>query len=181
MRKVFLLFILVFSACYDLWGSAAGLSLPAAVETADLIARIRIDEDVEVIPLLTATRSDNGKVVYSTTSENPEEYRKVATASIVESFKGGRTGDQIKIRHTNGYGCPNVIYQKGTEYIVFLQKESDSNKYVTMNYYAGQFRVEGQQILGFYLMPGYKHPESGRLHSEQVTAILRAAIQKAEK
>lgn len=107
-----------------------------------------------------------------------EEYRNVATASLVDIFKAPEGADKITIQHTNGYACPNVRYKKGREYIVFLRKVVDSDNYVTMNYYAGQFRIENNQVLAFYLMPGYKNPDDLRLPYQRIVDFLKNAIQK---
>lgn len=181
MKKIALQLILVMLSVTVSWGSAVGLTLPEAIDKADIIAHIRIDDDLEIIPHVTQSgnhiRTDNGFTISVTNNTTePEKYRNRATATILDSFKGGAPGKTIQIRHTNGYTCPNVIYQTGREYIVFLHKEADSPYYVTMNYYAGQFRIEEKQVLSFYLMPGYQHPDQLRLPYEQVFRFLKQAI-----
>lgn len=178
MKKLAVHFILALFTINAAWGKAAGLSLPEALEQADIIAHIRIEDDLEIIPRTKRTRSDDGTITVSTNSSNPEEYRKIATASILDVFKSDKADAKIKIRHTNGYGCPNVIYQKGNEYIVFLTKEPDSEYYTTMNFYAGQFRVEEEQVTGFYLLPGYTYPDDLKAPYSRVSAFLHNVMQK---
>jgi hypothetical protein len=178
MKKIALYFIVALFSITTSWGMAVGLSIPDALERADIIAHIRIEDDVEIMPAIIRTKTDDGKVAFSTNSTDPEKYRKIATASLIHTFKAPQGQDKIKIRHTNGYVCPNVRYQKGKEYIVFLRKEADSDHYVTMNFYAGQFKIEEGQVVAFYLMPGYKHPDDLRLPYGRVSVFLNDAIQK---
>jgi hypothetical protein len=181
MKKITLHLLLPLLAIHVCWGMAVGLSLPDAIEKADIIAHIRIDDDLEVIPGFTKSQTDDETFTISTNSTNPGEYRKIATASLIHAFKASGGQDKIKIRHTNGFTCPNVRYQKGGEYIVFLRKEVGSDFYVTMNYYAGQFELEGDQVVAFYLMPDYKHPDDLRLPYGRVAEILNNAIQKQKR
>lgn len=178
MKKITLHLVLTILAVQVSWGMAAGLSLPDAITKADIIAHIRIDDDLELIPMFTKTKTSDGKITYSPNSTDPQKYRKIATASVVYAFKAPETENKIKILHTNGFTCPNVIYRKGKEYIVFLRKETDSNHYVTMNSYAGQFKIEDGHVMGFYLMDGYKRPEDLRLPYERVTTFLKESIQR---
>ncbi len=181
MKKTLLSLVLVLISSHICFGMAVGLSLEDAIERADVIAHIRITDDLEVIPRFTRTESKNGTVSFSTNSNDPDKYRNLAIASIVHDFKGSIEKSEIKIQHTNGYGCPNVIYRVGEEYIVFLRKDSDSDTYVTMNFYAGQFRMEADQVVAFYLMSGYKHPDDLRLPYERVSAFLKKAIRNNKR
>lgn len=178
MKKFAIHFILAFFTINAAWGKAAGLSLPEALEQADIIAHIRIDNDFEIIPSTNGVRDDHGTINLAMNSENPRQYRKTATALILQAFKSDQEGKTIEIRHTNGFACPNVVYQKGNEYVVFLKKEPNSEYYTTMNFYAGQFRVEEEQVTGFYLLPGYTHPDDLKVPYSRVSAFLHDAMQK---
>jgi hypothetical protein len=178
MNRITFLCALSILGIQSSWGMAVGLFLPESIEKADIVAHIRIDEDVEIIPAWITSKTENGFTAFSSNPSEPEKYRKVATASLLHSFKAPNGIDKILIRHTNGFGCPNVRYTKGAEYIVFLQKEKDSEYYRTMNYYNGQFKIEEGQVVRFYLMPGYKYPEDLRMPYERVTAFLEELMQK---
>jgi len=178
MKTIALNCFLALLAVSASWGMAFGLTLPDASNRADIVAHIRVDDDLEVSPRFKHTRNADGSVTVSSSSDDPNAYTKIATASVVRAIKGYEGSNPIKIRHTNGFGCPNVIYQKGKEYIVFLRKEPGSDYYVTMNFYAGQFKIENGQVVAFYLMHGYKHPDDLRLPYERVITFLTESIQK---
>ncbi len=181
MKKIALYLVLTLLAVQASWGMALGLSLPDAITKADIIAHIRIDDDLEIIPIFIKTKTADGKTTFPPNSVDPKKYRKIATASLFYAFKASGSEDKIKILHTNGFTCPNVIYRKEKEYIVFLRKDPDSDHYVTMNSYAGQFKIEDGHVTGFYLMDGYKRPEDLRLPYERVATFLKESIQKETK
>lgn len=118
------------------FGKSGGISVLDGIQNADVIARVRIDDDFEVLP-----RYASG--------QNLREYRNLATASLIETFRAPPGVDKIKIQHMNSLACPNVIYTKGREYVVFLQKAVDSEGYVTMGTNSGQFRIEDDQVARF--------------------------------
>ncbi len=182
MKSVAIFLVLAFLSIDQSWAKAAGL--PADVfESADLIARIRVDDDIEVIPIPRYGRDYNDKGIVSpetvkaAVAAAPREYRKLATASIIQAFKGGKSGDKIKIRHTNSLACPNVFYKKDAEYLVFLTKEPDFSAYVTMSSYNGQFPIEANQIFSPYRIPGYSGKFSdGHAPYARVANFLRSAV-----
>lgn len=178
MKRIAIQFIFSIFMMNASWGIALGLDLPDAIKRADIIAHIRVDDDLEIIPGIKHSRGAGGRIIISTNPDDRRKYRKIATASIIHNFKGYEGNQPIKIRHTNGFICPNVVYRKGGEYIVFLRKEPDSDYYVTMNSYAGQFKIEDSQVVAFYLMDGYRHPDDLRLPYERVVTFLRETIQK---
>ncbi|HWL51688.1 MAG TPA: hypothetical protein VNQ90_04590 [Chthoniobacteraceae bacterium] len=182
MKNIALQLILCMVAIHASWGMAVGLVLPDAIKRADLIAHIRIDDDLEISPRFKRTSNADGGVTIALLggSDDPEAYTRIATASIVHTFKGGEGTGTIKIRHTNGFTCPNVIYQAGEEYIVFLRKEPDSDHYLTMNHYAGQFKMEDGQVIAFYLINNYKHPDDLRLPYGRVSTFLKESIKEQE-
>ena len=180
MKKIAIYLALTLSAVQACWGMAMGLSLPGAITKADIIAHIRIDDDSAITPPSTRNQTADGKITVSNHSADPKKYTKIATASLVHAFKASKTGDKIKILHTNGFTFPNVIYRKGKEYIVFLRKELDADHYVTMNSYTGQFKIENGLVTGFYLIDGYKRPDDLHLPYERVATFLNESIQKQE-
>ena len=97
MKTVFLATFLFGLSCMNMSGKIAGLSLEKAIEEADIIAHIRIISDVQLVPY--------------TPKADPREYKKIATATVLTPLKGCKAGDTLKLNHTNGFGCPNVIYR----------------------------------------------------------------------
>jgi hypothetical protein len=162
MKTVFLATFLFSLSCMNMSGKAAGLSLEKAIEEADIIAHIRITSDVQIIPY--------------TPKVDPREYKKIATATVLTPFKGCKAGDTIKLNHTNGFGCPNVIYRTQREYIIFLRKSSDEGRFNTMNFYSGQFPIEDGMVLGFRLLPGYRYPDDLRLPLTKVLDFLSREV-----
>ena len=149
MKTAFLISFVFGLSCMNVSGKIAGFSLENALKEAHIIAHIRITSDIQMIPY--------------TSKLDPREYRRIATATVLTSFKGSKAGDTLKLNHTNGFGCPNVIYTTEREYIVFLKKSSDEGRFDTMNLYAGQFQIEDGMVLGFYLLRGYRYPDDLRL------------------
>lgn len=180
MESLILQFIFCVLAIHASWGMAAGLVLQDAIQRADLIVHIRVDDDLEISPRFQHTRNPDGSftMMFPGNPEDPHAYTRRATASVVHAFQGDAGGRPIKIRHSNGFTCPNVSYHKGEEYIAFLQKEPDSDHYVTMNYYAGQFKVEEGEVIAFYLMEGYKYPDDLRLPYSRVATFLKESVEK---
>jgi len=162
MKTVFLATFLFGLSCMNMSGKIAGLSLEKALKEADIIAHIRITSAVQIIPY--------------TPKLDPREYRRIATATVLTSFKGCKAGDTLKLNHTNGFGCPNVIYRAECEYIVFLRKSSDEGRLDTMNLYAGQFPIEDGMVLGFYLLRGYRYPDDLRLPLTRVLDFLSCEV-----
>ncbi len=158
MKTVFLATFLFGLSCMNMSGKIAGLSLEKAIEEADIIARIRIISDVQLVPY--------------TPKADPREYKKIATATVLTPLKGCKAGDTLKLNHTNGFGCPNVIYRTEGEYIVFLRKSSSEGHFDTMNLYAGQFPIEDGMVLGFYLLRGYRYPDDLKLPLTRVLDFL---------
>lgn len=180
MKNFALAFFLTLVGTHASWGKAVDLSLPEAIAEADIIARIRVDDDVSLVPLK-VTRTPDGKVQMSRTLTEFQEYLNLATVTIVQSFKGDlREGSEIKLLHTTCF-CPSVIYEKGREYVVFLRKRTDSDRYETMNYYAGQFPIEGDKVTVFYLIRGFSDAKDGLLPYKQVSAFLKEAIEKQKR
>ena len=158
MKTAFLISFVFGLLCMNVSGKIAGFSLEKALKEADIIAHIRITSDVQIIPY--------------TPKLDPREYRRIATATVLTSFKGCKAGDTLKLNHTNGFGCPNVIYRTECEYIVFLRKSSDEGRFDTMNLYAGQFPIQDDMVLGFYLLRGYRYPDDLRLPLARVLDFL---------
>src|SRR4029450_1630117 len=115
MKTAFLISVVFGLLCMNVSGKIAGFSLEKGLKEADIIAHIRVTSDVQIIPY--APKLD------------PREYGRIATATVLTSFKGCKTGDTLKLNHTNGFGCPNVIYRTESEYIVFLRKSSDEGRF----------------------------------------------------
>ena len=187
MKSLAVFLVLAFLSVDQSWAKAG--PLPTDVfESADLIARVRIDDDLEVIPTpqygrdYTAEGIVSADVVKAATSAKPSEYRKLATASIIQTFKGGKAGEKIQIRHTNDLVCPNIHYKKGGQYLVFLTREPDSSAYVTMSTYNGQFLIEDDQIFSPYRIPGYNGKFSDPpAPYARVANFLRDAVAKAKQ
>ena len=158
MKTACLTAVLCGLLCMNVSGKISGFSLAKSLKEADVIARIRITSDAEIIP--------------HTPKLDPREYRRIATATVLTPFKGCKAGDTLKLNHTNGFGCPNVIYTTEHEYIVFLRKSSDEGRFDTMNLYAGQFPIEDGMVLGFYLLRGYRYPDDLRLPLTKVVDFL---------
>jgi len=158
MKTVLLATFLFGLLCMNVSGKISGFSLEKSLKEADIIAHIRITSDVQIIPY--APKLD------------PREYRRIAAATVLTSFKGCKAGDTLKLNHTNGFGCPNVIYTTEREYIVFLKKSSAEGRFDTMNLYAGQFQIEDGMVLGFYLLRGYRYPDDLRLPLAKVLDFL---------
>jgi hypothetical protein len=158
MKTAFLISWVFGLLCMNVSGKISGFSLENSLKEADIIAYIRITSDVEIIP--------------HTPKLDPREYRRIATAKVLTPFKGCKAGDTLKLNHTNGFGCPNVIYTTEREYIVFLKKSSDEGRFDTMNLYAGQFKIEDGMVLGFYLLRGYRYPDNLRLPLAKVLDFL---------
>jgi hypothetical protein len=158
MKTVFLATFLFGLLCLNVSGKISGFSLEKSLKEADIIAHICVTSDVEIIPY--APKLD------------PREYRRIATATVLIPFKGCKAGDTVKLNHTNGFGCPNVIYTTEREYIVFLRKSSDEGRFDTMNLYAGQFPIQDGMVLGFYLLRGYRYPDDLRLPLAKVLDFL---------
>jgi hypothetical protein len=158
MRTVLATAFLFGVLCMNVSGKIAGFSLEKSLKEADIIAHIRIISDVEIIPY--------------TPKLDPREFRRIATATALTPLKGCKAGDTIKLNHTNGFGCPNVIYRTEGEYIVFLRKSSDEGRFDTMNLYAGQFPIEDGMVLGFYLLRGYRYQHDLRLPLSRVLDFL---------
>jgi predicted small lipoprotein YifL len=161
-------------------GLAAGLSMPEAVVEADVIAHIRVVDDVEVVPD-SITKRDGNTLTVSMNIEKLGEYRHVATAKLVETFKGAAGEKTIEIRHTNGFGCPNVHYKNGDDCLVFLRKEPGTDRYVTMNFYAGKFPIEDGGVRGFYIMPNFVREKDSILPYARVAAFLTEAVREHGK
>jgi hypothetical protein len=158
MKTALLAAVLVGLLCINVSAKISGFSLEKSLKEADIIAHIRVTSDVEIISY--APKLD------------PREYRRIATATVLTPFKGCKTGDTLKLNHTNGFGCPNVIYTTEREYIVFLRKHSDEGRFDTMNLYAGQFPIQDGMVLGFYLLRGYRYPDDLRLPLAKVLDFL---------
>lgn len=158
MKTVLLSAFLFGLLCMNVSGKISGFSLEKSLKEADIIAYIRIISDVQIIRY--AAKLD------------PREYRRIATATVLTPFKGCKAGDTLKLNHTNGFGCPNVIYRTECEYIVFLKKSSDEGRFDTMNLYAGQFPIEDGMVLGFYLLRGYHYPDDLKLPLTRVLDLL---------
>jgi hypothetical protein len=161
MKTAFLTAFLFGLLCMNVSGKISGFSLEKSLKEADIIAHIRITSD-EIIPY--APKLD------------PREYRRIATATVLTPFKGCKAGDTLKLNHTNGFGCPNVIYTTEREYIVFLRKSSGEGRFDTMNLYAGQFPIEDGMVLGFYLLRGYRYPDDLKLPLTRVLDFLSREV-----
>jgi hypothetical protein len=128
--------------CINVSAKISGFSLEKSLKEADIIAHIGVTSDVEIIPY--APKLD------------PREYRRIATATVLTPFKGCKAGDTLKLNHTNGFGCPNVIYTTELDYIFFLRKAYDEGRFDTMNIFYGQFPLHDGFVFGFY--PGARLP-----------------------
>lgn len=184
MKSLALHLFLVLCMIRTASGKAAGLP-EDVVEKADLIAYVRVADNLDLLADIKSEKVRDPKYVESLSAlleefKDSSKYREIATATPLQVFKGPTDVAAVKIRHTNGYGCPNVSYAKDKGYIVFLQKEAGSDCYVTMCYYNGQFPVEDGKVAGFYLMPRGDSLGNSKPPYEQVAAFLKEAVQKAK-
>ncbi len=148
MRAGLIFLLLITIACRGL-SLGVALSEYEARNKSDLIAHIEI----------TATSAPPARLGTSTDQEFGR-FRRVATAKVLTAVKGCNAGDTLSLNFDNGYACPNVIYQKEEECLVFLTK-TDSGAYNTMNLYCGRFSVKAGQVAYFNLM--YPHGQAPEL------------------
>ena len=87
MKTVLLATFLFGLLCMNVSGKISGFSFEKSLKEADIIAHIRITSDVQIIPY--APKLD------------PREYRRIAAATVLTSFKGCKAGDTLKLNHTN--------------------------------------------------------------------------------
>lgn len=165
--KPLLSIVLFFSFCLGALGMAMGLNLPQALQQADVIARIKILDSPESAP---ATGQP------SPTKTNA--YQRLARAEILDSAKGMKAGSIILIEHDNGFACPNIIYSKGDDCIVFARKLKNGH-YETMNTYAGCFRIEKGVVADFYLFS--EQPQlATNAKPEDILSELRRLLKKPQ-
>ena len=112
------------------------LTLPEALEQADVIACVRVESVADI--------SGREKLPSGT-------YRRTASVKVLESLKGAEPTQTITFDHDNGYTCPNVILMTGQTAIIFARK-LPSGHYEVMNTYAGLFSVSGDIVDEFYLL-----------------------------
>ncbi len=180
MKPLFSLLIAIsFIPCFA-WAKSAPLFLPDAVEEADIIAHIRVLENTDLSPPRPRhRRNEDGSVTVEGRFFHSEEYQRTATVIVVPGIKGGQKGQPLLIGHSNGLTCPNVFYETGGEYLVFLKKiDKNPGEYATMNYYAGQFPIKDGKVLHFYLWKGFEASEKAEIPYEQVAAFLKTLMEK---
>jgi len=104
---------------------AINLPLPEKVRQSTVIARVRV---------LSTQRN-----------LQDEQHKSVARLRILEAIKGTRAGQELDLSFDNGFVCPNVIYKKGEDCLVFAEKRSDG-RYETVNAYNGKYLIRGDRV-----------------------------------
>jgi len=75
-------------------------------------------------------------------------FLQIALGRVVQTVKGPlRPDDAIEIDFDNGFRCPNVDYEPGQRYLVFLARDANG-RYSTVNYEAGRYKVEHGRVDG---------------------------------
>lgn len=77
-----------------------------------------------------------------------KSYQAVATAKVIETFKGRINGATFMLDFDNGLGCPNVWYARGERCLVFATK-LPTGHFATYNTSHGKFIVTNDTVLGW--------------------------------
>ena len=66
----------------------------------------------------------------------------------MESIEGGLKGQEIQLDLDNGLVCPNITYDSGNRYLVFLRKLRTGH-FETYNTYFGAYRVRNGTVINW--------------------------------
>jgi hypothetical protein len=121
--------------CGSAYALAIAVPLPERVDKADFIGvveirsvwRSNVPEPPEGEPLPLSIHLQN------------------ADAAVVEVIKGDRIPSHVIINFDNGSDCPNVLYERGAVYLVFLREDADGG-YSTIGYSQGRFEIRDDLI-----------------------------------
>ncbi len=87
----------------------------------------------------------------SSTQSQPRprlRFLQIAVGSVVQTVKGPqRPAEAIQIDFDNGFACPNVFYEPGQTYLVFLERGSDG-RLSTVNFGSGRYKVDHGMVDG---------------------------------
>jgi hypothetical protein len=146
------------------YGMIAPMGGEELLKQADVVARIRIIDVAEHPGPQIGTLAN----------------RKISQFEIVESIKGPAAKTIFRIEHGNsGAACPIVVYEANGEYLVFARKVPGTDRYVTLNYSEGNYRIQKGVIEGYYIF-GEKPPQQFK-KAEAVVAELHERLKKVPK
>ncbi|HEY0074958.1 MAG TPA: hypothetical protein VGB77_12715 [Abditibacteriaceae bacterium] len=107
------------------FAKAALVPLPEKIAQSDLIAR------VEVLSI--------------SKNEPKSRYQSIAKIKIIQTIKGESNGKILNLEFDNGLGCPNVLYAKGEDCLIFAALLKNGH-YHTYNTYYGKFEIKKDKI-----------------------------------
>ncbi len=110
----------LFSAPFA-FGLAAYIPLPQKVAESDLIARVTILSTQKL--------------------KSTKRFRSIAKVMVTEAIKGVSVGQIFDLEYDNGLVCPNVLYSKNEDILIFGVK-MDNGHYYTYNTYNGKTKVK---------------------------------------
>ena len=111
-----------------LFAKAARIPLPQKCKESDLIAVVEIAK----------TETGGGS----------KPYLKIATAQVIETIKGRADGTNFRLDFDNGLLCPNITYERGERYLVFLYK-LPTGHFATYNSYFGAYTVTNDTVINW--------------------------------
>ena len=121
-------------ACGSALALAIAVPLPERVAKADFIGV------VEIRSVWRTTVPEPGEMDVA-----PEGYLQNADGYVLEVIKGERVPSHVVINFDTGFVCPNVLYERGAAYLVFLHEDPDG-RYSTVGYTQGRFKVRDDLI-----------------------------------
>ncbi len=101
--------------------------LPERVAHSDLIARVQV---ISIRPLPGA----------HTSPSDPLPYRSIARVRINQAIKGAVQNSEIDLEFDNGLGCPNVLYYRLEDCLLFANRLKNGH-YVTFDFMYGSYGI----------------------------------------
>ncbi len=85
------------------------------------------------------------KVLSISKAASKGQYKNIAKVRIIQSIKGESKSQILNLDFDNGLGCPNVLYAKGDDCLIFATRLKNGH-YGTYNTYYGKFDIQRNKI-----------------------------------